>query len=99
MRQSSDETALHRRKLLVNLASGPKRLSRLPAILAEWREFRVDIDPTSAPDLLADLTDLSAINSGSADVTLAAHCIGLLYLHRESKALQEARVTLDDAGF
>jgi len=68
MRQPSDQTALSGRKLLVNLGSGPKRRSRLPAVLAEWREFRVDIDPTSAPDLLADLTDLSAINSGSADV-------------------------------
>src|SRR5438046_7538940 len=106
MRQSSDETALPRRKLLVNLGSGPKRLSRLPAVLAEWREFRVDIDPTSAPDLLADLTDLSAINSGSADVVWAAHCIEHLYLHEVTKdlhevtkALEEARRILADDGF
>jgi predicted SAM-dependent methyltransferase len=99
MRQPSDETTLPRRKLLVNLGSGPKRLSRLPAVLAEWREFRVDIDPTSAPDLLADLTDLSAINSGSADVVWAAHCIEHLYLHEVTKALEEARRILADDGF
>ena len=99
MRQVSDEGARHRRKLLVNLGSGPKRLSRLPAVLAQWREFRVDIDPSSAPDLLADLTDLSAINSGSADVVWAAHCIEHLYLHEVTKALEEARRILADDGF
>ena len=99
MNQPADAAAPPRRKLLVNLGSGPKRLSRLPAILAEWREFRVDIDPTSAPDLLADLTDLSAINSGSADVVWAAHCIEHLYLHEVTKALEEARRILADDGF
>jgi len=37
MRQPSDEAAPPRRKLLVNLGRGPKRLSRLPPVLAEWR--------------------------------------------------------------
>ena len=99
MRQPSDEAAPPRRKLLVNLGSGPKRLSRLPPVLAEWREFRVDIDPTSAPDLLADLTDLSAINSSSADAVWAAHCIEHLYLHEVTKALEESRRILADDGF
>src|SRR5947208_17143631 len=61
--------------------------------------MRVDIDPTSATNLLTDLTDLSALNRGSADVVWAAHCIEHLYLHEVTKALEEARRILADDGF
>jgi hypothetical protein len=67
MPQASHDAAPPRRKVVVNLGSGPKRISRLPPVFAEWREFRVDIDPAAAPDLVADISDLSSINSGSAD--------------------------------
>jgi SAM-dependent methyltransferase len=87
------------RNLLVNLGSGPKNLSRLPAMFAAWREFRVDVDPTALPDLVADVTDLSAINTGSADAVWSAHCIEHLYLHQVTKALEEARRILADDGF
>src|SRR5271170_4131561 len=48
-----------RRKLIVNLGSGPKGAAWLPSFFAEWRELRVDIDAGVAPDILADITDLS----------------------------------------
>ena len=86
-------------KVLVNLGSGPKNLSRLPAMFAEWREFRVDVDPAALPDLVADITDLSAINNGSADAVWSAHCIEHLYHHQVTKALEEARRILADDGF
>lgn len=98
MNQPSTPPVPPRRRVLVNLGSGPRRPSRLPPIFAEWREFRVDIDPAAAPDLLADVTDLSAINSGSADAVWAAHCIEHLYLHDVTKALAEARRILADDG-
>jgi len=98
-----EETAIEppppRRKLLVNLGSGPKGLSKLPAVFAEWREFRVDADPAAAPDLLADMTDLSAIRSGSADAVWMAHCVEHLYLHEVDRALAEAHRILADDGF
>ena len=99
MRGAAEEPPPNRRKLLVNLGSGPKRVSRLPAMFAEWREFRVDLDPGAAPDLVADITDLSAIKSGSVDAVWSAHAIEHLYLHQVKKALEEARRILADDGF
>jgi hypothetical protein len=88
-----------RRKLLVNLGSGPKGGAWLPAIFAEWHELRVDIDANVAPDILADVTDLSEIASGSADVVWSAHCLEHLYLYQVGGAIAEAHRILSDDGF
>jgi SAM-dependent methyltransferase len=88
-----------RHKLLVSLGSGPKGLAWLPAMFSEWRQFRVDVDPSVEPDLVADITDLSGIPSGSVDAVWAAHCIEHLYLHEVSAALAEAHRILADDGF
>ncbi len=99
MREPPEEQPQARRKVLVNLGSGAKNLSRLPAMFAEWREFRVDVDPSAMPDLVADVTDLSAIKSGSVDAVWSAHAIEHLYLHQVGKALEEAHRILADDGF
>lgn len=99
MKGAADEPPQTRRKLLVNLGSGPKRVSRLPAMFAEWRVFRVDVDPAAEPDLVADITDLSAIKTGSVDAVWSAHAIEHLYLHQVKQALEEARRILADDGF
>jgi SAM-dependent methyltransferase len=96
MNGPSDRT---RRKLLVNLGSGPKGFSWLPTMFADWREFRVDVDPDVAPDLVADITDLSGIPTGSVDAVWAAHCIEHLYLHEVGTAIAEAHRILADDGF
>ena len=88
-----------RPNLLVNLGSGPKGSTRLPAMFAEWRELRVDIDASAAPDILADVTDLSAIESGSVDAVWSAHCLEHLYLYEVGKAIAEAHRILTDGGF
>jgi len=88
-----------RPNLLVNLGCGPKGSTRLPAMFAEWRELRVDIDAKAAPDILADATDLSAIESGSAHAVWSAHCIEHLYLHEVGTAITEVYRILADDGF
>jgi predicted SAM-dependent methyltransferase len=99
MSDTPDHQQAKRTKLLVNLGSGPKGSAWLPAMFAEWREVRVDVDATVAPDILADVTDLSAIESGSVDAVWSAHCIEHLYLHQVSKAVAEAYRILSDDGF
>jgi hypothetical protein len=88
-----------RARLLVNLGSGPKDLAWLPAMFADWRELRVDSDPSAAPDLLADITDLSAIETGSIDAIWSAHCLEHLYLHQVGGAIAEMHRILADDGF
>src|SRR5436305_11189887 len=88
-----------RTKLLVNLGCGPKGAAWLPGLFADWREFRVDVDPEVAPDLVSDITELSGIPTGSVDAVWAAHCIEHLYLHEVGAALAEAHRILADDGF
>lgn len=89
-----------RTKLLVNLGSGPKAAAAwLPPVFADWRELRVDANPGAAPDLLADVTDLSAIESGSADAVWMSHCLEHLYLYQVGKAVAEIYRILADDGF
>jgi len=88
-----------RPKLLVNLGSGPKGSGWLPAMFADWRELRVDVDARVAPDILADMTDLSSLESGSADAVWSAHCLEHLYLYQVGKAVAEAYRILTDDGF
>lgn len=88
-----------RPKLLVNLGSGPRGAAWLPSMFAAWRELRVDIDATVDPDILADITDLSAIATGSADVVWSAHCLEHLYLYQVGRAVAEVHRILSDDGF
>jgi SAM-dependent methyltransferase len=88
-----------RSSLFVNLGSGPKGSAPLPAMFADWRELRVDIDAKVAPDILADVTDLSAIESGSVDAVWSAHCLEHLYLYEVGKAVGEVYRILTDDGF
>lgn len=88
-----------RQRLLVNLGAGPKDLARLPPVFASWRQFRVDIDPSTQPDLLADMTDLSAIDDGVADAVWSSHCLEHLFAHQVSQAVAEAYRILNDDGF
>jgi SAM-dependent methyltransferase len=88
-----------RPRLLVNLGSGPKGGGWLPAMFADWRVLRVDVDAIVAPDILADMTDLSAIASGSVDAVWSSHCLEHLYLFEVGKAVAEVYRILADDGF
>jgi len=88
-----------RARLLVNLGSGPKGAARLPALFSQWRELRVDVDARVAPDILADITDLSAIETGSIDAIWSAHCLEHLYLYQVGAAVSEAYRILAEDGF
>ena len=99
MSETPDEERQRRPKLLINLGSGPKGAAWLPAMFADWQELRVDADPDMAPDLLADVTDLSAIETGAADAVWMAHCLEHLYMHQVGAAVAEIYRVLADHGF
>jgi SAM-dependent methyltransferase len=85
--------------LLVNLGSGPRKAISLPAYFNDWKQLRVDVDPSVEPDIVADLTDLSPIPDRHADAVWASHCIEHLYEHQVITALNEFRRVVRDDGF
>jgi SAM-dependent methyltransferase len=99
MAEATEQEQRERPKLLINLGSGPKGAAPMPALFADWQELRVDADIKTAPDLLADITDLSAIETGSADAVYMAHCLEHLYLHQAGAAIREIYRILADHGF
>ncbi len=86
-------------KRLVNLGSGHDGLGRLPGFFAGWQQMRVDVDPPTQPDVLASMTDLSAIASETIDAVWASHCLEHLYHHETGAALGEIRRILAPDGF
>lgn len=86
-------------KVWVNLGCGPRGNTRLPGMFAGWRELRVDADPRAEPDLVADITDLSAIESSSVSAAWASHCLEHVYLHQVGQAIREVYRILRDDGF
>ena len=88
-----------RERFLVNVGCGLRESSRLPRHFEHWRQLRVDVDESVEPDIIADLTDLSAIADESADAVWASHCVEHLYDHQVKVALGEFRRILRDDGF
>ena len=86
-------------RVLLNVGCGPQGSSPLPAYFEGWRQLRVDVDASVEPDIIADLTDLSAIPDGSADAVWASHCLEHLYEHQVTVALAEFRRVLGAEGF
>jgi SAM-dependent methyltransferase len=86
-------------KLLINVGCGPVlRLTR-KALFEDWRQLRVDIEESVEPDIIADLTDLSPIETGTADALWSSHCVEHLYRSQVPGALQEFHRVLKDDGF
>jgi SAM-dependent methyltransferase len=85
--------------LLVNVGCGPVGSGHLPAMFDGWQHLRVDVDPQAAPDVIADIVDLSAISSESVDAVWAAHCVEHLYPHQVRPALAEFHRILNPNGF
>lgn len=86
-------------RVVANVGCGPPRAGDLPAYFDGWSRLRIDGDPAVRPDVIAELTDLSAIPDTSVHAVWAAHCIEHLYEHQVRTALREFRRVLRDDGF
>jgi hypothetical protein len=86
-------------RVVVNIGSGHRDSERLPSFFGDWRQLRVDADPNVRPDVVADATDLSALQNSMADAIWCAHCLEHLYVHDVPRALSEFRRLLKEDGF
>jgi SAM-dependent methyltransferase len=88
-----------RQRLVVNVGCGPSRELTRSRLFHDWRQLRVDIEASVQPDIIADLTDLSPIETGTADALWSSHCLEHLYQHQVLGALGEFHRVIADDGF
>lgn len=87
--------------VLLHVGCGAKRKAQTTRGFdtPEWSEIRLDIDPAVKPDIVAALTDMSAVPAGAVDAVFSSHNIEHLYAHEVSVALAEFRRVLKPDGF
>jgi predicted SAM-dependent methyltransferase len=66
---------------------------------SEWREIRLDIDPSVSPDIVGTMTHMPAVETGSVDAIFSSHNMEHLYPHEVPTALAEFLRVLKDDGF
>lgn len=88
-------------KTFLHVGCGPNRKQHTTRSFAgeDWREVRVDIDPGASPDVVASMTDMTALADESADAIFSAHNIEHLYPHEVPVALKEFLRVLKPEGF
>jgi SAM-dependent methyltransferase len=64
----------------------------------DWRECRLDIDPNVKPDVLASMTDMTAVADASVDAVFSSHNLEHLYPHEVAVALAEFRRVIKPGG-
>lgn len=96
----ADESMVAVRRVL-HVGCGPARPGRLPVCFKTggWQEIRLDIDPGVRPDIIASITDLSLVESGSMDAVWSSHNVEHLNAHEVPQALAEFRRVLKPDGF
>ncbi len=64
-----------------------------------WTETRLDIDPSVKPDVVASMTDMSAVDDASCDAVYSSHNLEHLFPHELPLALAEFLRVLKPGGF
>lgn len=86
-------------KTVLHVGCGPANPLKLHRAFRgpEWRELRLDIDPSVAPDIVSSITDMASVEAGSVQGVYSSHNIEHLYPHEVPAALREfARVLSPD---
>jgi ubiquinone/menaquinone biosynthesis C-methylase UbiE len=65
----------------------------------EWREIRLDIDPSVNPDIVGDMTRMDGVPDASVDAIWSSHNIEHLYWHEVLVAFKEFQRVLKPDGF
>lgn len=87
--------------VVLNVGCGPKRDDALHLCFHadNWSEIRLDINPACNPDIVANVTDMSAVDGQSVDAVWSSHNLEHLYDHEVHAALLEFARVLRPRGF
>ena len=88
------------RGMVLHVGCGRATLTGLPMVFqnGNWGEIRLDIDPAVAPDIIASVSDMSPVQSESAQAVYSCHNIEHLYHHEVPVALKEFHRVLTPGG-
>ena len=88
-------------RTFLHVGCGPKHKDQTTRGFREeqWKETRLDIDVSVAPDLVGSMTDLSSIPDHSFDALFSSHNIEHLYPHEVGVALEGFVRILKPDGF
>jgi len=65
----------------------------------EWKEVRLDIEPSVEPHIVASITNMDRVPSASVDAVWSSHNLEHLWAHEVPLALAEFRRVLRPDGF
>lgn len=89
-------------RTVLHVGCGAPDPAKLPAAffpVTGWRELRLDIDPSVAPDIEASITDMPMLEGNSVDAVWSAHNLEHLAAHEVPMALAEFLRVLRPNGF
>ena len=88
-------------QVFLHVGCGPARKPHTTSTFAgpDWRELRLDIDPSVSPDIVGSMTDMGGVPSESVDAVFSSHNIEHLYAHEVPLALGEFIRVLRPDGF
>lgn len=92
--------AANGRRLVLHVGCGPPDPENLDESFRgpEWRELRLDIDPTVGPDIIADITAMPEVPSESVDAVWSSHNIEHVFAHEVPNVLGEFLRVLRPGG-
>lgn len=85
---------------VLHVGCGAAAHGKLPGAFAGagWDEVRLDIDPDVVPDIIASITDMTEVASGSMQALYSSHNLEHLAAHEVPVALAEFRRVLAPDG-
>ena len=94
------ETAPDQRSFLHVGCGGSRKQDAAPGFRGDdWREIRLDMDATVAPDIVASMTDMAIVPDAAVDAIYSSHNIEHLYAHEVPVAFAEFYRVLKPHGF
>ena len=92
-------------RIVLNVGAGYVSISHLPYSeivfnpANEWQEIRVDVDPKTKADIIADITDMSNIRDACVDAVFSSHTLEHIYTSQVPLALAEFYRVIKPGGF
>jgi SAM-dependent methyltransferase len=99
--KTSPSEASARQRQVLHVGCGPYIEAKLHQTFRKggYREVRLDIDPKVQPEIVASMTDMSVVETGSMDALWSSHNVEHLYAHEVPVALGEFARVLAPHGF